>query len=158
MELLRMVGQKIKAVAKRSGRFLKTHVVVLVILCLAIQHVIYGCALTVLYNGLTIAWPENSLKNTQWICEIKENGEEQTLHLEFNSSGTILASRERGYELLKKGFKWVEHDYTDINGKTRVITGYTWKLTRSGEYLTIVKAAAFSGAELETWHCTLVEK
>lgn len=158
MGLLRTVGQKIKTAAKRSGSFLKTHVVVLVILCLAIQHIVYGCVLTVLYNGLTIAWPDNSLKNTQWVCEIEEDGEKQTLHLEFNSSGTIVASRERGYEMLKKGFKWVEHDYTDINGTTRVVAGHTCRLTRSGDCLTIVKMADYSGVELETWHCTLVEK
>lgn len=139
---------------RKVVNYFKSHIIILVIILMCFSWAV-NIGLSLFFdNGIALALPDYKLANTQWVCEIEEDGEIQTLTLEFNSNGTILASRERGYELVKSGLKWRKHDYATIDGENHIVAGYVYKIKRSGDTLTIVETAGFSGAILEEWTCT----
>lgn len=140
---------------RKMVSWLKSHILFSVIFIAILTLIIHICISLFFNTGITLALPQYRLGNTQWTCVVEDdNGELMTLNLEFNKSGTILASRERGYELVKNGLKWKKFDYATVSGNNIVVSGKVYELILDGEVLTITEKTEFAGSIVQEWTCT----
>lgn len=137
--------------------WIKNHQTAFILICILIYFILVGLSGLVLHTGYTDAIPSFDLANTSWICTIENDGMSRQLHLEFNNTGTILQSRERGYEFIKQQSDWKKIDYSVETGYQKVESGYVFVFEKKQNQLIITQKTEFSNVVMAEWICQSVE-